>query len=159
MSTSGTPRLTRLIQGYYWLTPVFLFISWRFGIDVRVPFLEAIPGARGTYYAAVIACGVLVAYQPGLTALVARVESALSMGTLIVTTWFAYFAMIDSAASETAAFNNPFTPEAVMSLAMSALVLLASAALQMTSGGDDPGCERGTSPKTGPALPGRHRTP
>ena len=117
---------TRLVQGYYWLTPVFLFASWRWGIDVRVPFLEAIPGAQFSYYTLICACAGIVFWRPNLTAIVGRTETTISAATLVITTWTAYFTMIDEAASSAATFTNPFTPESVASLALSASVFIAS---------------------------------
>src|SRR5687768_5729317 len=104
---------TRLVQGYYWMTPVFFVVSWRYGFDVRVPFLDAVPGARGGYYAMSLACGVAVALRPGLTAVVGRVESTLCASLLVITTWAAWFATIESAAANDGAAQNPFTSESV----------------------------------------------
>ena len=41
----STIRLTgRFIRAYYWSTPLFLGLSLVYGLDLRVPFLETIPG-------------------------------------------------------------------------------------------------------------------
>ena len=122
-------RLARAVQGYYWLTPVFLFLSWRFGFDVRVPFLDALPGARAAYYALSFACAALVTVRPDLTAIVGRAETTLSASLLIITTWLAYVSVIESAASDVGVLENPFTPEAATSLVLSATVFIASSLL------------------------------
>ena len=127
MPASRISTASRLIQGYYWLTPVFLFTSWRFGFDVRLPFLEAMPILRAAYYALLFGCGGLVFWRPQLTTLVGRAETTLSASTLILTTWGAYFTMIDEVATS-GTLNNPFTPESVTSLALSASVLIVSLA-------------------------------
>ena len=124
-------RSARLIQGYFWLSPLFFLASWRYGFDVRVPFLDEMPGARATYYALTTGCAALVTFRPAAAVLAARVESTVSVILLIVTTWMAYFNAIDSAASD-AVVNNPFTPEAATSLVLSALVLAVSGLLQET---------------------------
>src|SRR5688572_14028380 len=46
----------RLIQGYFWLSPILFLVSWRFGFDIRIPFLDQVPGARATYYALTTGC-------------------------------------------------------------------------------------------------------
>ena len=118
-------RLTQLVQWYYWLTPVFLFLSWRYAFDVRVPFLDELPGARMAYYGLSFACAWVVAARPGMTSVVGRFESTLSIGVLIVTTFAAYLRVVESAARESAPLYNPFTPDAVMSLALSACIFSA----------------------------------
>ena len=122
------PRISaaRLVQGYYWLTPAFVFASWRYGFDIRVPFLDGMPAARIAYYALMFACAGLVFWRPNLTAIVGRAETTLSASVLVITTWSAYFTMIDEAASSAGTFNNPFTPESVASLTLSAGVFIAS---------------------------------
>ena len=130
MTDTRSLRLARVIQCYYWMTPLFLFASWRYGFDARVPFLDAIPGARMGYYGLSFACAWLVAVRPSATAIVGRLESTLAASLLILTTWVAYFRMIESAASETGPLYNPFTPEAATSLALSACVFIASSLLQ-----------------------------
>ena len=116
----------RLIQLYYWLTPAFLFASWRLGVDLRVPFLEAMPRARVAYYVLIFACAGVVYWRPGLTALIARAETTLSASVLIIATWSAYFTMVGDAATGDGTFHNPFTAESVASLTLSAVVFSAS---------------------------------
>ncbi len=125
MAASRLPAPARLVQAYYWLTPVFLFVSWRYGFDVRVPFLDSMPVARAAYYAVMFACAGLVFWRPELTALVGRAEGTFSIIVLILTTWGAYFSMFDAAAGD-GPFENPFTRESVTSLTLSAVVLSAS---------------------------------
>ncbi len=129
MPASRIHRLARLVQGYYWLTPLFLFLSWRFGFDVRVPFLDVVPGARVAYYSLSFVCAALVTVRPNLTATVGRAEATLSVSLLIITTWIAYLGVLESAASDAGTLHNPFTPQAVTSLVLSAAVFIASSLL------------------------------
>ena len=134
MATSRELSSVRLIQGYYWLTPVFLFLSWRYGLDVRVPFLDALPGARFAYYMLSFACAGLVLFRPNLTGLVGSAESTLSVALLIITTYVAYFNAVERAAAEDGTFHNPFTTESLTSLVLSALVFIVSSRLHADSG-------------------------
>ena len=127
------PLAGRLIRGYYWSTPLFLGLSLVYGLDLRVPFLEAIPGARVAYYALSFVCGGLVLFRPDWTAAVGYGESMLSAGLLIVTTMAAYYQVLESAGSEDMLIVNPFTPEAVTSLVFSASVFIASSLLRGAS--------------------------
>jgi hypothetical protein len=135
MPATRIHRLARLVQGYYWLTPVFLFLSWRFGFDVRVPFLDAVPGARAAYYALTFGCAALVTVRPELTAIVGRTETTLSMSLLIISTWLAYISVLESAASDAGTLHNPFTPDAVTSLVLSATVFIVSS---LIGGAEEP---------------------
>ena len=130
MPERPTPVPFRLVQAYYWMTPVFLFVAWRYGFDVRVPFLDALPGVGAAYWGVLVLCAVLVVIRPNLTAIVGQAESTCSAGLLVVTTWTAYFNAIDAAAATDGTFVNPFTTESVSSLAMSAGVFIASAIAQ-----------------------------
>ena len=126
-------RLTtagRMVQAYYWLTPVFLLASWRLGFDVRLPFLEAMPRVQLGYYVLLAACAGLVYWRPEVTTLVARAETMLSASLLIIATWSAYFTMITDAASPDANFTNPFTAESVASLTLSACIFIATLGAQ-----------------------------
>ena len=72
MPHSSIAGPARLVQAYYWLTPAFLFASWGLGVDVRVPFLEAMPRARVAYYILLFACAAVVYWRQRLTALIGR---------------------------------------------------------------------------------------
>ena len=130
MSTPPTPPAGRLVQAYYRSTPVFLFLAWRYGIDIRVPFMDSLPGAGTAYWGVVVACAVLVTVRPSLTAVVGQAESMASASALVLTTWVAYFNAIDAAAVADGTFDNPFTAERVASLALSAGVWIASSLAQ-----------------------------
>ena len=130
MPAPPLPAAGRLVQAYYHSTPVFLFLAWRYGIDVRVPFMDALPGAGVAYWAIVVACAVLVTVRPRLTAGVGQAESMASASALILTTWVMYFNAIDAAAVGDGTFHNPFTAERVVSLTLSAGICIASSLAQ-----------------------------
>ena len=113
-------RAAMIVRAYYWLAPAFIVLWLGFDIDLRYPFLDALPGARAALYGTQLGCGVLLAIRPRLAALVGSVESSLSIGLLIVTTWSAYFGMIGDGFPES---GNPFTPEKVTSLVCAAGIL------------------------------------
>lgn len=113
-----------IVRGWYWLAPGF-FLVWIFaGVDLRFPFLHLLPGARPVLYAVQMLCVALIAFRPRLTAVIGTLESSLSIGLLIVTTWMAYWGMfVDETARQG---EHPFTPENVASLVASAVVLTIS---------------------------------
>ena len=135
MADTAPPIPVRLVQGYYGLTPVFLFLAWRYDLDIRVPFLDALPGAGAVYWGIVIACTLLVTLRPNLAAITGQVESTFSASVLVITTWAAYFNAIDAAAANDGTFVNPFTTESVTSLALSAGVFIASSIAQRAQSG------------------------
>jgi hypothetical protein len=116
-------RALWLVRAWYWLAPGFVLLWLGFGIDLRFPFLDVLPGSRAALYAMQLGCTVTLAWRPKLAPLVGSLESSLSIGLLIVTTWMAYWGMYIDAATSVA---NPFTPENVSSLVASAMVLALS---------------------------------
>jgi hypothetical protein len=116
----------RFVALVYWSTPLFVALDFLYGVSLRIPFLDALPGAKVAYYAADLACGVAIALWPRWTAAIGLGESALSIALLVLSTGAAYLAVLDSAASPNVVIANPFTPQAVTSLAISAAVLAAS---------------------------------
>ena len=116
-------RALWLVRAWYWLAPGFVVLWLGFGIDLRFPFLDVLPGSRAALYAVQIGCTVTLAYRPKLAPLVGSLESSLSIGLLVVTTWMAYWGMYIDAYPE---IGNPFTPENVSSLVASAMVLALS---------------------------------
>jgi hypothetical protein len=120
------PLPATLIRAVYWSTPLFVALDFLFGISLRIPFLDALPGAKAIYYAAELACAVGIAARPRWTAAIGWGESTLNIVLLVLSTGAAYLGVLESAASADVVIVNPFTPQAVASLAISALVLAAS---------------------------------
>jgi len=119
-------RSAAFVALVYWSTPLFAALDFLYGVSLRIPFLDALPGAKAAYYAADLACGVAIALRPRWTAAIGLGESVVSIALLILSTAAAYLAMLESAASPDVVIANPFTPQAVTSLAISAAVLAAS---------------------------------
>jgi hypothetical protein len=101
-------------------------LDFLYGVSLRVPFLDALPGAKAAYYAADLACAVAIALRPRWTAAIGLGESTVNIALLVLSTWAAYLGVLESAASPDVVIANPFTPQAVTSLAISAAVLAVS---------------------------------
>jgi hypothetical protein len=126
LSVAGRPPLALFVGLIYWSTPVFAALDFVYGVSLRVPFLDALPGAKAFYYAADIACGIAIALRPRWTATIGLAESVTNIALLILSTGAAYLGVLESAASPDIVIANPFTSQAVASLAISAAVLAAS---------------------------------
>jgi hypothetical protein len=120
------PPLASLIRAVYWSTPLFVALDFMYGISLRIPFLDAVPRAKTTYYALELACAVMIAARPRWTAAIGFGESVVNIALLVLTTGAAYISVLESAASPDVVLVNPFTPQAVASLALSASTLAAS---------------------------------
>ena len=101
-------------------------LDFFYGVSLRVPFLDALPGAKAIYYAADVACGVAIALRPRWTAAIGLGESTINIAFLVLSSGAAYLQLLESAGSSDVLISNPFTPRAVTSLAISAAVLGAS---------------------------------
>jgi hypothetical protein len=133
-SAARRPLPAAFVRGIFFLTPLFVALDLFYGISLRIPFLDALPGAKAVYYAADLACAIAIAARPRWTATIGLGESMLNIALLVVSTWAAYLTMIDSAASPDVVMANPFTPEKVSSLVLSMSVLSASYTMQQAAG-------------------------
>jgi hypothetical protein len=136
--TSPPPAVLRplpalFVRAVYWSTPIFVALDFIYGVSLRIPFLDALPGTKAVYYVADLACAVAITARPRWTAAVGFAESTLNIALLVLSTGAAYLAVLDSAVSPDVVIVNPFTPQAVASLAISALVLAASYVLRTTA--------------------------
>jgi hypothetical protein len=114
------------VRGVYLSTPLFVAFDYLYGVSLRIPFLDALPGAKAFYYAAAFGCGIMTMLRPRWTAAIGFGESVANISLLILSTGAAYLGMLESAASPEVVIANPFTPEAVASLVLSAMVMGAS---------------------------------
>jgi hypothetical protein len=114
------------IRAVYWSTPLFVALDLLYGVSLRIPFLDFMPGAKAVYYAADLACAIAITARPRWTAAIGLAESTLTIALLVLSTGAAYLTVLESAGSPEVVILNPFTPEAVASLAVSAAVLAAS---------------------------------
>ena len=124
--SAGLALPVLVVRAVYWSTPLFMALDYAYGVSLRVPFPDTMPAAKMAYYLVDVACGIAMAFRPRWTAAVGLAESTANIVLLIVSTWAAYLGMLESAASPDVVVSNPFTPEAVASLVLSALVLAAS---------------------------------
>lgn len=69
---------------YYAATALFLALDFGLGINVRVAFLESLPGFRLGYYAVCFACLALMIWRPAWTTAVGVIESLATLIALIV---------------------------------------------------------------------------
>jgi hypothetical protein len=125
----------RLVGAIYWSTPLFVALDVWYGISIRIPFLDAAPGAKAAYYALELACAMAMAIRPQWTSMIGYAESMLNISLLVLTTGVAYLGILDSAASPDGLIANPFTPQRVASLVLSATVLAASHVARSASAG------------------------
>jgi hypothetical protein len=125
--STGHRSLPALFVGaVFFSTPLFVGLDVLYGISLRIPFLDALPGAKAVYYATELACAVAIAVRPRWTAMIGFAESTLNIVLLVVSTGAAYLSVLESAGSPDVVMVNPFTPEKVASLVLSASVLAAS---------------------------------
>jgi hypothetical protein len=124
------PPPALFVRAVYWSTPLFVALDFFYGVNLRIPFLDAMPGAKAIYYAAALACALAITARPRWTAAVGFAESGVNISLLVLSTGAAYLAVLESAASPDVVIVNPFTPQAVTSLAISATVLGASYTLR-----------------------------
>jgi hypothetical protein len=132
--TSSQPRgsgAALFIRAVYWSTPLFVLLDFVYGVSLRIPFLDALPGAKAVYYTADLACAVAITARPRWTAAIGFAESTLNIVLLVLSTGAAYLGVLESAASPDVVIANPFTPQAVASLALAALVLAASYTMRL----------------------------
>jgi hypothetical protein len=129
------PRAATLVRAVFFSTPLFVALDLLYGINLRIPFLDTLPGAKAAYYAADLACATAVAARPRWTPTIGLAESTINIALLVISTAAAYLSMIDSAASPDVVMVNPFTPEKVTSLVLSTSVLSASYMMRQAAGG------------------------
>ena len=74
----------RILMVYYAATALFLALDFGLGINVRVAFLESLPGFRLGYYAVCFGCLALMIWRPPWTTAVGVIESLATLIALIV---------------------------------------------------------------------------
>jgi hypothetical protein len=120
------PPSADFVRLIYWSTPLFVALDYIYGVSLRIPFLDALPGVKAMYYALDLGCAIAITARPRWTAAVGFGESVANISLLVLSTGAAYLGMLDSAASPDVVIVNPFTPQAVASLVLSASVMGAS---------------------------------
>ena len=113
--------LARLVRGYYLATPAFLLADLLLGVDVRTPFLDALPALKWGWYAAATLVGVAAWKWPRWTPHLGLTEAGLDIVVLVLSVGTAY---INAATSDTGA--TLFRAGSVVNLLLSATMLAAS---------------------------------
>ena len=75
---------SRLLILYYAATVLFLLLDFAAGINVRLAFLDDLPGARVAYYLVCFACLGLMLSRPSWTAFISAFESLVTLCALII---------------------------------------------------------------------------
>lgn len=115
------PRLARLVRGYYLATPAFLLADLLLGVDVRTPFLDALPALKWGWYAVAMLIGLACWRWPRWTAHLGLAEAGLDIVVLVLSVGTAY---INAATSESGA--TTLRAGSVVNLVLSATMLMAS---------------------------------
>ena len=74
----------KLIVFYYGATALFLLLDYGLDVNVRVAFLDGMPGFRLAYYAVCFACLGLALWRPAWTTVIGAVESLATLVALII---------------------------------------------------------------------------
>ncbi len=74
----------RLITLYYAASVLFLLLDFGFGVNVRIAFLEGMPGLRLLYYAVCFTCLGLALWRPAWSTIIGLVESLVTLVALII---------------------------------------------------------------------------
>jgi hypothetical protein len=119
--TLARPAFASLARFWYLgLTPAFALLDYTTGIDLRVSLLDGHRLLHGAYYVVSFLCGIGAYVRPEAARAIAVGESSANIAILVIGVFTAYFAVLESAAGP-GAVVNPFTPEAVANLVISAL--------------------------------------
>lgn len=113
--------LARLVRGYYLATPAFLLADLLFGVDVRTPFLDALPALKWGWYAVATLIGVAAWRWPRWTPHLGLTEAGLDIVVLVLSVGNAY---LNAATSESGA--AAFRAGSVVNLLMSGTMLVVS---------------------------------
>ena len=97
-------NVIRILPWYYAATVVFLLLDYFAGVNVRVAFLESLPGARAAYYAICFACLALMIWRPSWTTLIATFESLVTIIALIFSMGVRVMVPTDAIFDENASF-------------------------------------------------------
>ncbi len=97
-------NVIRILPWYYAATAVFLLLDYFAGVNVRVAFLESLPGARAAYYAVCFTCLALMIWRPSWTILIATFESLVTIVALILSMGIRVMVPTDAIFGENASF-------------------------------------------------------
>lgn len=124
----------RVLVAYLLATPLFALLDFGFGWNLRLAGLSGLAGLRLGYYALAFACGLAIWRFPEATAPVAAIESALSLGVLVVAMWNRYFTYL-AATTDGEIRQNPFTVSVIVNFILSGSVLAIAMISRMRKAG------------------------
>ena len=87
MGIHGKYSITSL---YYYLTPLFIWLDYLVGINVRVVVLDTMPLYKNLYYGFCILCGIGMFVLPRCTPLVALFESSINILMVVLAVFMPY---------------------------------------------------------------------
>jgi hypothetical protein len=115
--------LPRFIVTYYVLTPLFWFIDWTYGANVRMVALQDSEEWRALYYTLCMACGAALWVRPLWSHLLALIECSVALLLLILGVLLPYWRLADQIMADRFV-ANPYTPELVINFVIAGTVWL-----------------------------------
>jgi len=109
------------LRWYYLGTPVFWVVGARWGVHVRVAFLDDFPAGRNAYYALCFLIGVVTLRDPRYGSRLAFYESAANLAFLILSVGVWYLRMLDWAGGPSAVVRV-VTPAELVNFVLTATV-------------------------------------
>ena len=87
MSIRDRNSIARL---YFYITPMFIFVDYLWGVSVRVSALDSWPVYKNVYYGLCVLCGVSMYVVPRYTAVVALFESIINFTMIMLCLFVPY---------------------------------------------------------------------
>lgn len=119
------PAHLTFVRWYYLATPLFWLVGARWGVNVRVAFLDDFPRLRDGYYLFCFLIGVVALRAPQYASRLAFTESATNLGLLVLSVGLWYLEMLDWAASP-AATVRVVTPTELVGFVLAMVVATVS---------------------------------
>ena len=114
---------------YFYITPVFIFVDYFWGVSVRVSALDSWPVYKNVYYGFCILCGVCMYFIPRYSAVVAFFESTINFMMLVLSIFLQYIQTItnlmdDVLETDFKAMEGSLTAESMTNLAIVGFCLI-----------------------------------
>ncbi len=79
-----------IARWYFYITPLFIFVDYFWGVSVRVSALDSWPLYKNLYYGFCILCGVCMYFVPRYSAVVTLFESIINFGMIVFSIFMPY---------------------------------------------------------------------
>ena len=114
---------------YFYITPLFIFVDYFWGVSVRVSALDSWPLYKNLYYGFCILCGVCMYIIPRYSAVVALFESMINFMMLVLSIFLQYIQTItnlmdDALGADFKAMEDSLTAESMTNLAIVGFCLI-----------------------------------